>query len=35
MRQIMGRVGAAAMSLALLGVAWLALYEVLSYGWRA
>lgn len=35
MRQIMGRVGAAVVSLALLGVAWLGLYEILSYGWRA
>jgi hypothetical protein len=35
MRQIMGRVGAAVVSLAIFAVAWLGLYEVLSYGWRA
>lgn len=35
MRKIMGRVGAAVVSLALLAVAWLGMYEILSYGWRA
>ena len=35
MKQVMRSVATAVVSLAMLGVAWLALYEMLSYGWRA
>jgi hypothetical protein len=35
MKRIIGRVATTVVSLAMLGVAWLALYEMLSYGWRA
>ena len=35
MKQLIERVATAVLSLAMLGVAWLALYEILSYGWRA
>jgi hypothetical protein len=35
MKQVMGRIATAVASLVLLGVAWLTLYELLSFGWRA
>lgn len=35
MKQVMGRVATAVVSLAMLTGAWLALYGMLSYGWRA
>jgi hypothetical protein len=35
MKKIIERVATALASLAFLGAAWFALYEVLSFGWRA